>query len=196
MILGYLLTNGHLGALVVSVVTFPPSLLIEPSLLVREQWWMREPPQQEVSSRGYEKSFKKNWTQPSVQATKAPSTISEPCAPITSVTGGATEVLTRGSRSRNRCSSCGSSRCNWSRQRYDTSARQPSKKRERLRSGSPFPNHACVSRTQRERVGGQIAGREVRWTFCGRGDQEGVPRPSNWNVPQPSEWQKSRRQAD
>ena len=32
--------------------------------------------------------------------------------------------------------------------------------------------------------------------LCGRGDQEGVPRPSNWNVPQPSEWQKSRRQAD
>ena len=52
MILGHLLTNGHLGALVVSVVILAPSLLLEPSLLVRVQQWMREPPQQEVSNHG------------------------------------------------------------------------------------------------------------------------------------------------
>ena len=85
-ILGYLLTNGHLGALVVSVVILSLSLLLEPSPLVREQQWMREPPQQEVSNHGYEKIFKKNWTQPNVQATKAPSKRSEPYAPISSPT--------------------------------------------------------------------------------------------------------------
>ena len=78
VILGFLLTNGHLVALVVSAVLLFPSQLLERSLLANEQQWMPDQLQQEVSNHGCEKFFKKNWTLPNVQVTKAPSRISEP----------------------------------------------------------------------------------------------------------------------
>ena len=78
VILGFLLTNGHLVALVVSAVLLFPSQLLEHSLLVNEQQWMLEQPQQEVLNHGCEKFFKKNWTLPNVQVMKAPSRRSEP----------------------------------------------------------------------------------------------------------------------
>ena len=55
MILGYLITDVHLVALVVSAVLHSPSQLLVHSLLVDEQQWMPEPPQQEVSNHGSEK---------------------------------------------------------------------------------------------------------------------------------------------
>ena len=54
MILGYLITDVHLVALVVSAVLHSPSQLLVHSLLVDEQQWMPEPRQQEVSNHGYE----------------------------------------------------------------------------------------------------------------------------------------------
>ena len=71
VILGFLLTNGHLVALVVSAVLRFPSQLFVRSLLANEQQWMLERPQQEVLNHGCEKFFKKNWTLPNVQETKA-----------------------------------------------------------------------------------------------------------------------------
>ena len=44
MILGFLLTNGHLVALVVSAVLLSPSQLLERSLSANEQQWTPEPP--------------------------------------------------------------------------------------------------------------------------------------------------------
>ena len=84
VILGFLLTNGHLVALVVSAVLLFPSQLFVRSLLANEQQWMLERPQQEVLNHGCEKFFKKNWTLPNVQETKAPSRRSEPYAPNSS----------------------------------------------------------------------------------------------------------------
>ena len=88
VILGFLLTNGHLVALVVSAVLLFPSRLLERSLLANEQQWMPDQLQQEVSNHGCEKFFKKNWTQPNVQVTKAPSRRSEPYAPNSSLKAG------------------------------------------------------------------------------------------------------------
>ena len=52
VILGFLLTNGHLVALVVSAVLLFPSQLLERSLLANEQQWMPDQLQQEVSNHG------------------------------------------------------------------------------------------------------------------------------------------------
>ena len=73
-------------------------------------------------------------------ATTVPVRKSEPYAQTSSRPVKAKEALTCGSRSRRRCKSCSNSRCNWSMQRYDTSARQ-SKRREQLKLGSPYPNY-------------------------------------------------------
>ena len=159
VILGFLLTNGHLVALVVSAVLLFPSQLLERSLSANEQQEMPDQPQQEVLSHGCEKFFKKNWTLPNVQVTKAPSRRSEPYAPNSSPKIEAMVVLTCGSRSRSRCSSCSNSSCNWSRQRYDTSTRQLNKKKERLRLGSPL--NSQTTHEHCEGIRGQSAGREI-----------------------------------
>ena len=84
VILGFLLTNGHLVALVVSAVLLFPSQLLERSPLANEQQWMPDQLQQEVLNHGCEKFFKKNWTLPNVQVTKAVKKIRALCPELVS----------------------------------------------------------------------------------------------------------------
>ena len=126
---GFLLTTGHLVALVVSAVLLSQSHLLERSLTAKEQQWTPQPPQQEVSNHGYEKFFKK-LDEAERAGDEGAVKKSEPYAPNSSPQIEAMGALTCGSRSQSRCSSCSNSRCNWLKLGYDTSMRGSRARRE------------------------------------------------------------------
>ena len=146
VVLGFLLSNGHLVALVVSAVLLFPSQLLERSLSANEQQEMPDQPQQEVLREILQEKLDVAERAGDEGAVKK---IRAFCPELASKDRGDGGVDLWISLTKQMCSSCSNSSCNWSRQRYDTSTRQLNKKKERLRLGSPFPKFADNSRTQR-----------------------------------------------
>ena len=157
------------------------------SLLVREQQWMREPPQQEVSNHGYDNFFKKKLDAAERAGDEgAVKKIRALCPDLVSNSGGDEGVrladLAHETDAEAAATTDATGRGIGTTQAQGSRARRDSDGNWEVH----FPTTHAL-REHSERVGGQSAS----WT---RRPRRRTKSPSNWNVLQPSEWEQSRRQ--
>ena len=171
MVLGYLLTNGHLIALVVSAALLSPSQLLEHSLLVDEQQWVPEP----LAAGGVEPWLRETLQEKLDAAERAGDEgavkkIRALCPELVSTDRGDGGVDLWISLTRQMATAAATEDATG--RGSGTTQAQGSRagKKERLRLGSPVPSYACASRTQRKNRRRKWT--RSRWTSLDFGHEE------------------------
>ena len=169
-----------------AVLLFPSQLFVR-SLLANEQQWMLERPQQEVLNHGCEKFFKKKLDVAERAGDEgAVKKIRALCPELVSKDRGDGGVdlwisLTKQMQQLQQQqlqTGRGSG--------TDTSTRQPNKKSERLRLGSPFPKFADVSRTLRRNQRQKVLDEKSLDFADDETKKKPIRMPSSWSVRRPS----------